>query len=67
MRTAGFAPTCVATQKSCGDAQLHCSMFSLSSPAVLFTLPVSDGNQVEGINWISDNLQSFLGILPKLR
>lgn len=34
-----------------------------SSPAVLFTL-ATDGNQMQGISWISDNLQELLGYPP---
>ncbi|WP_020470753.1 PAS domain S-box protein [Zavarzinella formosa] len=34
-----------------------------SSPAVLFTLIVSD-NQIRGMSWISDNLREMLGYAP---
>ena len=35
-----------------------------SSPAVLFTLAI-DGDQIQGINWISDNLLEVLGYPPE--
>jgi len=35
-----------------------------SSPAVLFTLAIA-GNQIQGVNWISDNLRDVLGYAPE--
>ncbi len=46
------------------QAQQHLHRVLSSSPAILFTLTIAAG-QIQGLSWISDNLQQLLGHRPE--